>query len=189
LALQLRQLRRIALLEHLAILGDFIDSLLAAFVRCSLADGRGGGVAALFGRVLASRHTRQQQDQPRRPTSQARERIRAHAIVVSSERESPLLSVQLMRITSPFCPPLNMKDKNGLADTACPHCAASTVRSACVASTVWMKCAGIASPASFLRNPVSIGWLINTFTSTMSPIMRARIFMGFAIVSLRIRRS
>src|SRR5262245_56524980 len=44
-----------------------------------------------------------------------------------------------------------------------------------------MKCAGIASPCSSLRWPVSIAWLMSTLTSTTSPCKVARIFIGFAI--------
>src|SRR5713226_5049809 len=44
-----------------------------------------------------------------------------------------------------------------------------------------MKCAGMALPLASLRRPVSISWAISTFTSTLSPVMLARIRIGSAI--------
>src|SRR5437660_266945 len=47
--------------------------------------------------------------------------------------------------------------------------------------TFRMKCAGMALPPASLRRPVSISWAISTFTSTLSPVMLARMRIGSAI--------
>src|SRR5712691_11400893 len=44
-----------------------------------------------------------------------------------------------------------------------------------------MKCAGMILPCASLRSPVSISWAISTFTSTLSPVMLARMRIGSAI--------
>src|SRR5882672_797813 len=44
-----------------------------------------------------------------------------------------------------------------------------------------MKCAGMILPCASLRSPVSISCAIRTFTSTLSPVMLARMRMGSAI--------
>src|SRR5512139_3149682 len=98
--------------------------------------------------------------------------------VASSVRESPLLSCQVTVTLSPFLPPLNLKFRNGSLDTAGPHWAVITVLSPCLATTVWMKCAGITLPDASLRWPVSMMWLISTLTSTTPPLSVARMRIG-----------
>src|SRR5438128_1446296 len=63
------------------------------------------------------------------------------------------------------------------------HSADSTVRPLCVAVTFWMNHAGIVWPFASLRWPLSISWLMRTFTSTLSPAIAARIFIGSAMFS------
>src|SRR4051812_37182090 len=102
-------------------------------------------------------------------------------MVASSVRLSPLLSVHVTTTLSPGLPPAKRNDRNGFFATAGPHSAASTVLPLCVAVTFWMNHAGMSAPFASLRWPVSISWLISTFTSTLSPTMLARIFIGSAI--------
>src|SRR4029453_10153538 len=49
--------------------------------------------------------------------------------------------------------------------------------------TFWMNHAGIALPCESLRCPVSIWWLISTFTSVVSPTRLARMRIGSAMFS------
>src|SRR5690349_12831208 len=102
-------------------------------------------------------------------------------IVASSVRLSPLLSVQVICTLSPGLPPAKRNDRNGFLATAGPHSAESTVLPLCVAVTFWMNHAGIVAPFESLRWPVSISWLISTRTSTLSPAIVARIFIGSAM--------
>src|SRR5215813_1851223 len=44
-----------------------------------------------------------------------------------------------------------------------------------------MKCGGTSAPFASLRWPVSISWLISTRTSTLSPVMFARMRIGSAM--------
>src|SRR5437773_7855454 len=46
-----------------------------------------------------------------------------------------------------------------------------------------MNQAGIVVPCASFRRPVSISWLISTFTSVTSPTAFARIFIGSAMTS------
>src|ERR1700694_5983161 len=48
-----------------------------------------------------------------------------------------------------------------------------------------MNHAGIVAPFESLRWPVSISWLISTRTSTLSPAIVARIFIGSVIIFSR----
>src|SRR5438105_4820663 len=105
----------------------------------------------------------------------------AQAMTASSERLSPWLSVHVMTTLSPGLPPANRNDRNGFFATAGPHSAESTVLPLCVAVTFWMNHAGIVWPFASLRWPLSISWLMSTFTSTLSPAIAARIFIGSAI--------
>src|SRR6266496_3272868 len=57
----------------------------------------------------------------------------------------------------------------------------SPLLSSQVMVTFRMKCAGMALPLASLRRPVSISWAISTFTSTLSPVMLARMRIGSAI--------
>src|SRR6266702_1362618 len=77
-------------------------------------------------------------------------------MTTSSVLFSPLLSSQVIVTFSPVLPP-------------------------CVTVTFRMKCAGMALPLASLRRPVSISWAISTFTSTLSPVMLARMRIGSAI--------
>src|SRR5260221_2732731 len=104
-----------------------------------------------------------------------------HVMVASSVRLSPLLSTHVITTLSPGLPPENRNDRNGFFETAGPHSAESTVLPLCVAVTFWMNHAGIVAPLASLRCPVSISWLINTLTSTLSPAIWARIFIGSAM--------
>src|SRR5712691_7953473 len=108
---------------------------------------------------------------------------RASASAASNDRlvGSPLLSSQVIVTFSPGLPPLKRKCRKGLRDTEVPHCADSTVLPPCVTVTFRMKCAGMALPLASLRRPVSISWAISTFTSTLSPVMLARMRIGSAI--------
>src|SRR6266853_567618 len=103
------------------------------------------------------------------------------AMTASLVRLSPLLSSQVIVTLSPGLPPLTRKCRKGLRETEVPHCADSTVLPPCVTVTFRMKCAGIALPLASLRRPVSISWAISTFTSTLSPVMLARMRIGSAI--------
>src|SRR6186997_392365 len=102
-------------------------------------------------------------------------------MVASSVRLSPLLSVQVMITLSPGLPPAKRNERNGFLATAGPHSAESTVLPLWVAVTFWMNHAGMVAPLESLRWPVSISWLMSTFTSTLSPAIAARIFIGSAI--------
>src|SRR4051812_3722046 len=82
---------------------------------------------------------------------------------------------------SPGFPPANRNERNGFFATAGPHSAASTVFPLWVAVTFWMNHAGMTAPLASLRWPVSISCAISTFTSTLSPAMLARIFIGSAM--------
>src|SRR5512141_3010304 len=104
-------------------------------------------------------------------------------MVASSVRLSPWLSTQLMVTLSPGFPPLKRNERNGFFETAVPHSAASTVLPLQVAVTLWMNQAGMSLPLESLRWPVSISWDISTFTSTLSPAIAARIFIGSAMAS------
>src|SRR6476619_6499545 len=86
-----------------------------------------------------------------------------------------------MATLSPGLPPAKRNDRNGFFATAGPHSADSTVLPLCVAVTFWMNQAGMVAPLESLRWPVSISWAIRTFTSTLSPTMLARIFIGSAM--------
>src|SRR5258708_22615814 len=103
------------------------------------------------------------------------------AMTASSVRLSPLLSSQVIVTLSPGLPPWKRKCRKGLRDTEVPHCADSTVLPPWVTVTFRMKCAGMALPLASLRRPVSISWAISTFTSTLSPVMLARMRIGSAI--------
>src|SRR5438445_4616546 len=102
-------------------------------------------------------------------------------MTTSSVLFSPLLSSQVIVTFSPGLPPLKRKCRKGLRETEVPHCADSTVLPPCATVTFRMKCAGMALPLASLRRPVSISWAISTFTSTLSPVMFARMRMGSAI--------
>src|SRR5829696_1933830 len=102
-------------------------------------------------------------------------------MVASSVRLSPLLSVHVIATLSPGLPPAKRNDRNGFLATAGPHSAERTVLPLCVAVTLWMNHAGMVAPLASLRWPVSISWLMSTFTSTLSPTMLARIFIGSAM--------
>src|SRR5256714_4190904 len=103
------------------------------------------------------------------------------AMTASSVLFSPLLSSQVIGTFSPGLPPLKRKCRKGLRDTEVPHCADSTVLPPCVTVTFRMKCAGMALPPASLRRPVSISWAISSFTSTLSPVMLARMRIGSAM--------
>src|SRR6266705_3608990 len=103
------------------------------------------------------------------------------AMTASSVLFSPLLTSQVIVTFSPGLPPLKRKCRKGLRETEVPHCADSTVLPPCVTVTFRMKCAGMALPPASLRRPVSISWAISTFTSTLSPVMLARMRIGSAI--------
>src|SRR5438046_10520967 len=103
------------------------------------------------------------------------------AMTASSVLFSPLLSSQVIVTFSPGLPPLKRKCRKGLRETEVPHCADSTVLPPCVTVTFRMKCAGMALPLASLRRPVSISCAISTFTSTLSPVMLARMRIGSAI--------
>src|SRR5436309_15070895 len=103
------------------------------------------------------------------------------AMTASSVLFSPLLSSQVIGTFSPGLPPLKRKCRKGLRETEVPHCADSTVLPPCVTVTLRMKCAGMALPLASLRRPVSISCAISTFTSTLSPVMLARMRIGSAI--------
>src|SRR5260221_9748301 len=94
---------------------------------------------------------------------------------------TPRLSAQLIVTLSPGFPPLKRKCRNGFRDTDVPHCAESTVFPPCVTLTLRMKCAGMILPCASLRSPVSISCDISTFTSTLSPVMFARMRIGSAM--------
>src|SRR4051812_40539453 len=87
-----------------------------------------------------------------------------------------------MTTLSPGLPPAKRNDRNGFFATAGPHSAERTVLPLWVAVTFWMNHAGIVAPLASLRWPVSISWLMSTFTSTLSPAIVARIFMGSDIL-------
>src|SRR5215471_9760538 len=82
---------------------------------------------------------------------------------------------------SPGLPPLKRKCMNGFFDIEVPHWAESTVLPAWVTVTFWMKCAGTSLPLASLRWPVSISCAISTRTSTLSPVMLARMRIGSLI--------
>src|SRR5204863_7030490 len=90
-------------------------------------------------------------------------------------------SVHVITTLSPGLPPEKRNERNGFFETAGPHSAESTVRPLWVAVTFWMNQAGMTAPFASLRWPVSISWLISTFTSTLSPAIEARIFIGSAM--------
>src|SRR5215467_969743 len=102
-------------------------------------------------------------------------------MTASSVLRSPLLSTQVIVTFSPGLPPLKRKCTNGFFDIEVPHCAESTVLPAWVTVTFWMKCAGTSAPPASLRWPVSISWAISTRTSTLSPVMFARMRIGSAM--------
>src|SRR5712691_1631597 len=102
-------------------------------------------------------------------------------MTASSALFSPLLSSQATVTFSPGFPPLKRKCRKGLRDTDVPHCAERTVLPLWVTVTFRMKCAGMGLPLASLRRPVSISWAISTLTSTLSPVMLARMRIGSAI--------
>jgi len=89
----------------------------------------------------------------------------------------PKLSCQVTSTTSPTFAPFSRKVRYGFLEIPVPHCASSTVLLFKVAVSSCIKCAGINCSRLFFLRPVSIGWLINTLTSTKSSFSRARIFI------------
>src|SRR6185312_568036 len=133
------------------------------------------------GRVLVLREREARREDARRER-RGRDALGPHAaIVASSLRLSPWLSVQVMTTLSPALAPAKRNDRNGFLATAGPHSADSTVLPFTVAVTFWMNQAGTIAPLESLRWPVSISWAMRTFTSTLSPTTVARIFIGSAM--------
>src|SRR5207237_10052555 len=137
LALELEELRRAALGDHLAVALDFLGGVLRP---------RRAGRSTAHG------------ERRRRCNG-------SHATAASVLLVSPWLSSQLTSILSPFAPPLRRNENTGLRDTPWLVWASSTVLPFTLTTTFWMKCIGTSLPSASFRCPVSIGWLISTRTS------------------------